>query len=107
MISRDTLTNQLLPTRYWDARCMLRKELNLTDSIATTTDSWTSRTTDPFTTITAHYITPEWEMKSCVLATLRDERRKTAENCAEQLRSVYSDWGISEKVNFRNNDLRV
>ncbi|KAI4799076.1 hypothetical protein KUCAC02_019243, partial [Chaenocephalus aceratus] len=41
-------------------------------SVSLTTDLWTSCTMDPYITITAHYITDTWEIKSRVLRGLHE-----------------------------------
>ena len=38
-------------------------------SISLTTDIWTSAATEAYITVSAHYISPEWQLLSCVLET--------------------------------------
>jgi len=44
----------------------LQESLCLRD-LAITTDIWTSRATQAYSTITAHYISDEWRIESCAL----------------------------------------
>jgi len=44
--------------------------------------------------ITAHYITAEWEMKSCVLQTPEVVQRHTAANVAKELQDIVQEWAI-------------
>ncbi|KAI4829749.1 hypothetical protein KUCAC02_001422 [Chaenocephalus aceratus] len=59
-------------------------------SVSLTTDLWTSYTMDPYITITAHYITDTWEIKSRVLRS----SRRTANNV---LRNGFT-WHLSLRV---------
>ncbi len=54
--------------------------------IALTTDIlWTSQQTKAFITVTAHYISPEWVLKSAVLDTVRMVKSHTTDNIAEKI----------------------
>ena len=51
-----------------------------------------------FMTITAHFISKEWMLKSCVLETPRFAVSHTAQNIADELTRVMSEWQIQSKV---------
>ncbi|KAI4791001.1 hypothetical protein KUCAC02_034269, partial [Chaenocephalus aceratus] len=65
-------------------------------SIALTTDGWTSRATESYLTVTAHYITPDcnWNMQSHVLQTRPLYEQHTSTNLAEVLKEVVSEWKL-------------
>lgn len=65
-----------------------------TRSVALTTDSWTSRATESYLTVTAHFITAEWEIKSHVLQTCPLESSHTSVNLGEELREVVAVWKL-------------
>ncbi|GFV95118.1 t-complex protein 1 subunit delta [Trichonephila clavipes] len=55
---------------YNEVRDKIRQELSLInqDTISVTTDCWTSIANTPYITITVHFITSEWALKSACLA---------------------------------------
>ncbi|XP_046542831.1 E3 SUMO-protein ligase ZBED1-like [Haliotis rubra] len=55
---------------------------------------WTSCATHGYITVTGHYITDEWDLKSCILATRRVEDRHTGENIADALVSIQTEFEI-------------
>jgi len=60
--------------------------------VSLTTDSWTSRSTENYIAVMAHYITAEWEMGSYILECFQYSERHTAE-----LR-VIREWKLEGKV---------
>ena len=98
IVSRSHLTEVLLPEKYKTEKEKLIKELEEVDHVATTTDHWTSRANESYATMTAHYITADWELKSPVLFTRSEGRRQTAENLAEELTATFAEFGIQNKV---------
>lgn len=76
----------------------VHQELEKEKHIPLTTDIWTSRQTKAFITVTAHYISPEWILKSVVLDTVHMVKSHTADNIAEELRFFCSKWGISYQI---------
>merc|ERR1712115_503838 len=69
MIARSTIRDKRLPALYNLKKEEIKKELLESQSVAITTDSWTSISTQSYTTITAHYIDKDWVQKSKVLYT--------------------------------------
>ncbi|KAI4808180.1 hypothetical protein KUCAC02_000246 [Chaenocephalus aceratus] len=63
-------------------------------SVSLTTDLWTSCTMDPYITITAHYITDTWELKSRVLRTTIMPERHTAVNIVQRLKETIEEWDL-------------
>ena len=59
---------------------------------------WTSRATESYMTITCHFLTETWDLKSLVLETFFFELSHTAENIADLLRKAAEKWNISEKI---------
>lgn len=56
-----------------------------TDSIALTTDIWTSVATEAYLGVTCHFLGEDWEMESYSLIKIPLEERHTAANIAEWL----------------------
>ena len=97
--SRREIGRTLLPSIYNREIERARQELDKVKHISLKTDIWTSRQTKAFITVTAHYISPEWILKSVVLDTVQMVKSHTADNIAEELRLVRNKWGISDKIN--------
>nr|XP_054594517.1 E3 SUMO-protein ligase ZBED1-like [Nothobranchius furzeri] len=58
----------VIPGLYDKTRNAIESDLAKAESLALTTDSWTSRATQSYMTVTAHYML-DWEMKSAMLQT--------------------------------------
>ena len=98
IISRKQLTTKLLPERYQEEKEMLKNELSEVESVSVTTDQWTSRAHEGYTTITAHFIDNNWQVKSPVLLTRAKPQRHTAVNLAKELEEAFDEYSISNKI---------
>lgn len=96
--SRREIGRTLLPALYNKEVERVREELEEAAHVALTTDLWTSRQTKGYITVTAHYITSEWVLKSAVLETTCIVGSHTAENIAQHLREICDKWNIFDKV---------
>ena len=56
MVSRKHLSKKLLPTRYHEEKANLIITLQKAEFVAITTDQWTSKANDGYTTYTCHHI---------------------------------------------------
>ena len=100
MIARSTIRDKRLPALYNLKKEEIKKELLESQSVAITTDSWTSISTQSYTTITAHYIDKDWVQKSKVLYTRSNGKRHTSENLEAELRECFIEFGINNKVDY-------
>ena len=57
-------------------------------SVALTTDIWTSVAVEAYMTVTAHYIDPNWVMQAFALETFAFPERHTGVNIAEKLKEL-------------------
>ncbi|KAK4323032.1 hypothetical protein Pmani_006216 [Petrolisthes manimaculis] len=96
--SRREVTRTLLPSLYQNEVKAVSQDLEKAQHISLTTDIWTSRQTQGFITVTAHFISPEWELKSVVLETARIVKAHTAENIAKEKTNICNKWNILEKI---------
>ncbi|XP_049320146.1 E3 SUMO-protein ligase ZBED1-like [Astyanax mexicanus] len=94
MPSRRYFGTNVIPNLYEETRVDIVKELSEACQIALTTDGWTSRSTESYLTVTAHYITPQWELRSCVLQTRPIYESHTSEFLSEKLREVVEEWKL-------------
>lgn len=63
-----------------------------------TTDVWTSCATNSYVTITAHHISPNWELRNHVLQTRVFNDSHTGRNIGVLLKEACADWNILDKV---------
>lgn len=92
--SRKHFSETAIPALYEETRRGIEKELSDTTSVALTTDGWTSRATESFLTVTVHYISSEWEMKSAVLQTRPLYESHTSEHLSEALTEAVTEWKL-------------
>ena len=94
---RKSITS-IIHRKYEIAKHKLKDKLEReANSIVLTTDIWTSSTTEAYITVSAHYISTEWGMISCVLETPDMPNRHTGQNIADKLVEIVEKWGIIEK----------
>ena len=68
------------------------------DKVALTTDLWTSSATEAYMTVTLHYISPSWDLRSFILATTAFPECHTGAAIAEELKRVVQRYTTKEKV---------
>ncbi len=90
--SRPHFSQNVLPHLYSEVRAKLVEGLSNAKFIALTTDRWTSRATQSFMTITAHYITDNWVIKNPVLQTLAVYESHTSDHLSEILQGAVAEW---------------
>ena len=98
IVCRKTLTNKLLPKRYYEEKALLLKKLADAKSVSVTTDQWTSKAHEGYTTITGHYIDAKWQIQSPVLLTRAKPQRHNAVNLAAELEEAFEEFAIQDKV---------
>lgn len=91
--SRTFFSNSVIPNLYETTRKSIEDELAKTQNLALTTDSWTSRATESYLTVTVHYMS-DWEMKSAVLQTRPLYESHTSAHLAEELENAVTEWKL-------------
>ncbi|KAI2644978.1 zinc finger BED domain-containing 1-like protein [Labeo rohita] len=94
--SRTYFSQVAIKELYEKCKSKIEAELSHVEYYATTTDLWSSRTTEPYMSLTVHFITEDFELKSRCLQTAFFPESHTAENIAEALREAVSAWGLDE-----------
>ena len=98
MPSRKHVT-KILRQKHDVAKTRLKTKLEQdAESVALTTDIWTSTATEAYVTVSAHYILPNWELCSCVLETPGFPERYTGQRIADKLREIMQRYCLGEKV---------
>ncbi|KAJ4945987.1 hypothetical protein JOQ06_023665 [Pogonophryne albipinna] len=95
--SRTYFSQVAIPEMYTQCRNKLETELKNVEYYATTTDLWSSRTTEPYLSLTVHFINDDFELKSHCLQTVYFPADHTGENIAHGLRESLSNWGLKEE----------
>ncbi|XP_030747935.1 zinc finger BED domain-containing protein DAYSLEEPER-like [Sitophilus oryzae] len=67
-------------------------------SVCITTDAWTSSVNDSYCALTAHYINEHFEMKTVLLDCSVFKDSHTAENLAEYITKMVSEWNLKDKI---------
>lgn len=98
LLSKQDLSRTYLPNIYNEEVKRIKKELEDTHASSLATETWTSATTKHFITVTAHFISPEWELKSVMLETFMTQETHTAADIAEELTTICNNWNILNKV---------
>ncbi|KAE8219078.1 hypothetical protein CF319_g7159 [Tilletia indica] len=96
--SADTIYRRLM-ARYDLHFSKVKKMFAKLDSkISLTTDGWTAPNGEPYLSITAHWITPEWEHQSCLLAFLPFPAPHSALNAFEIIWDKVKELEIHRKI---------
>ena len=95
--SRKYFTETEMPKLYAELREKVEKEMCDLKYFATTTDLWSSRTMEPYLSLTIHYITDDWNLGSRCLQTSYFPSEHTAEEIAQGLKEALESWGFKEE----------
>ncbi|XP_073491217.1 E3 SUMO-protein ligase ZBED1-like [Aquarana catesbeiana] len=90
--SRTHFSEKIVPDLYEQEKKKVVDELSRASSVALTTDGWTSRGAQSYVTITAHFITADWEMRSPVLQTRPLYESHTSTHLAQILTQAVEEW---------------
>lgn len=85
-----------IPKLYAEYREIVERDLRAVAYFATTSDMWSSRTSEPYLSVTAHYIDQDWALKSKCLQTAYFPDDHTAEAIASGLTELLASWGLCE-----------
>lgn len=97
MPSRSHLTTKVLPSMYEDVKEKVLGGLSNAELVALRTDGWTSRATESYITVTAHYVNKDWEIESPVLQTRPIYEAHTSDNLAEVLKEAVLEWKLDRQ----------
>ncbi|XP_046567978.1 E3 SUMO-protein ligase ZBED1-like [Haliotis rubra] len=92
--SRTTLSRKVIPDLYEKVKEEVKAGLKASHSVALTTNGWTSRATQSYITITAHFIDDERELKNKVLQTRPIFDSHTGVNIADVFKQAIDDWEL-------------
>ena len=95
--SRKTIMKELVAMET-EVKCAVAADMEKARYVSLTTEFWTSVANDSYLGITAHFVTPNWELMSYVLQTREVEERHTAVNVAHLLQATAEEWKITKKL---------
>ncbi|XP_039465202.1 E3 SUMO-protein ligase ZBED1-like [Oreochromis aureus] len=95
--SRKYFSKTIIPSMYSTEREKVAAELRYVKHVAATSDLWSSRTMEPYISLTVHYIDNKWELRTRVLETAYFPSDHTGEMVGQGLRVMLSAWDISEE----------
>jgi hypothetical protein len=95
--TRNTI-NSRIEKSYDDQKPVLVRNLEDVDSISLTTDTWTSNANKSYITVAEHHIDKTWNMNSNVLVIREMPERHTADNLADKLKSIVSEFHLCGKI---------
>ena len=99
--SRPHFSQVVIPELYSETKAAVQDDLDKALSVALTTDGWTSRSTESYLTVTAHFIDDDRQMKDYVLQTRPLHESHTGKNIADVLTAAVSDWGLSRPTGLK------
>lgn len=94
--SRKYFSQTSLPRMYTECREKIVGQLQNVAYFSTTTDLWSSRTSEPYLSLTVHYIN-DWKLCSTCLQTSYFPEDHTGEVIAQGLKEALHSWGLREE----------
>lgn len=94
------ISKTLIPSMYRTEREKVAAELRYVKYVATTSDLWSSRTMDPYISLTVHYIDDKWK-----LAYFPSDHM--GEMVGQGLRMMLSAWDIREEAITSDNGANI
>ena len=102
LMCRKSLKDKL-QNKYTAMKESLKKDMCAVDFVGLTHDGWTSLNTESYDTVTCSYIDKDWNMQCKVLDTLKVCGSHTAENIANCLTQVKTNWGFLSQTLVTDN----
>uniref|UniRef100_A0A3Q1BI66 BED-type domain-containing protein n=1 Tax=Amphiprion ocellaris TaxID=80972 RepID=A0A3Q1BI66_AMPOC len=95
--TRKQFSEVTIPNMYADVKNDIATSLTSAERVALTCDCWTSRATESYLTITAHYIDNDWNLMWHVLQTRSVETSHIASNLRDILCEAIREWELTNK----------
>ena len=96
MYHADDISQIVIPKLYDETKAAVETELKEAESVAITTESWTSRACESYMTVTAHFLNKNWELCNYVLSTKMISEAHTGQNLGNSLASLIQEWNLRQ-----------
>ena len=94
--SRKHFSDQEIPQLYTHVRdTVVMPALREAEFFSATTDLWTSAASEPYMTLTVHYVDKAWNLRSFCLETVPMFVDHTGKNIADAVSDIFDNWGLS------------
>ncbi|KAG9267441.1 zinc finger BED domain-containing protein 1-like [Astyanax mexicanus] len=93
-----SLIREDLLNMHEEIRVKVQQEVSRAKDLVLSAEVWSSSDEASYLTVTCHFISLEWELKSYMLETVHLIGDHTPENVHQQLRRISYEWEIMEKV---------
>ncbi|XP_057216122.1 E3 SUMO-protein ligase ZBED1-like [Triplophysa rosa] len=93
--SRKYFSSTAIPQLYSECRSKMQNKIQNVKFFATTADLWSSRTSEPYLSLTVHFI-HDWKLCSACLETTYFPQDHTGELIAQGLRDALECWRLKE-----------
>ncbi|RXN36491.1 zinc finger BED domain-containing 1-like protein [Labeo rohita] len=94
--SRNYFSRTAIPNLYQKHRAKVEADLATVRHFSATTDLWSSRSMEPYLSLTVHFISDDWVLHSHCLQTSFFPDDHTGELLAAGLQEALDSWGLSE-----------
>ncbi|XP_073689131.1 E3 SUMO-protein ligase ZBED1-like [Garra rufa] len=94
--SQNYFSRTAIPNLYQKHRAKVEADLATIRHFSATTDLWSSRSMEPYLSLTVHFISDDWVLHSHCLQTSFFPDDHTGELLAAGLQEVLDSWGLSE-----------
>ncbi|XP_023224555.1 zinc finger BED domain-containing protein 4-like [Centruroides sculpturatus] len=91
---KKVITQTIIPTLYKQCLHKVTEKLSMAKAVCLTFDSWTSENNEPYLSLTAHYITDEFQFQSMLLGCILQD----GSYLAEEIRSIVEKFNLSDKI---------
>ena len=92
--SRKYFSENAIPSKSIAVKEAIIEDLKNTTSVCCTTDGWTSINTDPYLSLTVHFLTPTWQLRTYCLRTIYLPDSHTGKNIAGMIRTILAEFNL-------------
>jgi len=96
--SRQVLYDSHLTTQYARAMTERRSEVAQATAVCVSAEGWLSQANERYVALTAHYLSPQLEPKSCLLDCFMYTDHHTADAVRDELTRIVDEWSCQGKV---------